>query len=148
MAPAHHSAVTDEWGKSVNVLLEATPEGVVLEEVRRHILETKGVAGCHDLHAWTITSGMNVVAVHVVLDDGADSARVLARLGDCLSDHFDIEHSTFQLEPARCDFPVPGFPTRSTFSRRSMNSPPGQLGDERLVHRGTGGEVEGLQGLE
>jgi cobalt-zinc-cadmium efflux system protein len=84
----------------VNVLLEATPEGVNLEEVRHHILDTAGVAGCHDLHVWTITSGMNVVSVHVVLREGADGARVLDRLGACLADHFDIEHSTFQLEPA------------------------------------------------
>ena len=87
-------------GKTVNVLLEATPEGVDLEEVRRHILETPGVAGCHDLHVWTITSGMNVVSVHVVLEPGADGPLVLDRLRECLADHFDIEHSTFQLEPA------------------------------------------------
>jgi cobalt-zinc-cadmium efflux system protein len=87
-------------GKSVNVLLEAAPEGVDLAEVRRHILETAGVAGCHDLHAWMITSGMNVLSVHVTLEDGADGPQVLDRLGECLADHFDIEHSTFQLEPA------------------------------------------------
>jgi len=68
--------------------------------VRRHILETPGVAGVHDLHAWTITSGMNVISVHVVLADGADGPATLDRLADCLADHFDIEHSTFQLEPA------------------------------------------------
>ncbi|MDP9318365.1 MAG: cation diffusion facilitator family transporter [Actinomycetota bacterium] len=87
-------------GRTVNVLLEATPEGVDLEEVRRHILETDGVAGSHDLHAWTITSGMNVLSVHVILKDGADGPQVLDRLAECLADHFDIEHSTFQLEPA------------------------------------------------
>lgn len=87
-------------GKTVNVLLEATPDGVDLGEVRRHILETEGVAGCHDLHVWTITSGMNVLSVHVILNPGADGPQVLDRLGDCLADHFDIEHSTFQLEPA------------------------------------------------
>jgi len=87
-------------GKTVNVLLEATPEGVDLGEVRRHILETDGVAGCHDLHAWTITSGMNVLSVHVILQPNGDGPQVLRRLGDCLADHFDIEHSTFQLEPA------------------------------------------------
>src|SRR5919198_1565513 len=87
-------------GKTVNVLLEATPEGVNLQEVRQHILETNGVAECHDLHAWTITSGMNVVSVHVVLEEGVDGPQVLDRLGACLADHFDIEHSTFQLEPA------------------------------------------------
>jgi cobalt-zinc-cadmium efflux system protein len=87
-------------GKTVNVLLEATPEGLDLGEVRRHILETDGVAACHDLHAWTITSGLNVLSVHVTLKEGADGPQVLDRLGECLADHFDIEHSTFQLEPA------------------------------------------------
>jgi cobalt-zinc-cadmium efflux system protein len=87
-------------GKTVDVLLEATPEGVDVEEVRRHILDTEGVSGYHDLHIWTITSGMNVLSVHVVLEHGADGSHVLDRLGDCLADHFDIEHSTFQLEPA------------------------------------------------
>jgi cobalt-zinc-cadmium efflux system protein len=87
-------------GKTVNVLLEATPERVDLAEVRRHIRETEGVADFHDLHVWTITSGMDVLSVHVVLAEGADGPRVLDRLGECLADHFDIEHSTFQLEPS------------------------------------------------
>jgi cobalt-zinc-cadmium efflux system protein len=84
--------------ESVDVLLEATPKDVSLEEVRRHIVETEGVADVHDLHAWTITSGMNVVSAHVVLSPRADPTQVLDRLGACLSGDFDIEHSTFQLE--------------------------------------------------
>jgi cobalt-zinc-cadmium efflux system protein len=88
---------------AVDVLLEATPEHVDLQEVRTHILETPGVVGCHDLHAWTITSGNAVLSAHVVVadelwDDGSASA-VLDRLGECLAGHFDLEHSTFQLEP-------------------------------------------------
>jgi cobalt-zinc-cadmium efflux system protein len=84
--------------EAVDVLLEATPKDVDLDEVRRHIEETRGVKGVHDLHAWTITSGMNVVSAHVVLAPGADPASVLDSLCDCLSGDFDIEHSTFQLE--------------------------------------------------
>jgi cobalt-zinc-cadmium efflux system protein len=83
---------------AVDVLLEATPKGVDMEEVRRHIVETPGVADVHDLHAWSITSGMNVVSAHVVLDGSAQEPSVLDRLCDCLSGDFDIEHSTFQLE--------------------------------------------------
>jgi cobalt-zinc-cadmium efflux system protein len=83
---------------SVDVLLEATPKGVDLDEVRRHILEAPGVAAVHDLHAWTITSGMNVVSAHVVLDDDADPGQLIDHLGDCLAGDFDIDHSTFQLE--------------------------------------------------
>jgi cobalt-zinc-cadmium efflux system protein len=85
---------------AVDVLLEATPKDVDLDEVRRHILETEGVADVHDLHAWTITSGMNVVSAHVVMSEGADAAPILDQLGSCLAGDFDIEHSTFQLEPS------------------------------------------------
>jgi cobalt-zinc-cadmium efflux system protein len=84
--------------EATDVLLEATPKGVDLDHVRQHILEAAGVVDCHDLHAWTITSGMNVVSAHVVLAQGADAARTLDALCACLSDDFDIEHSTFQLE--------------------------------------------------
>jgi cobalt-zinc-cadmium efflux system protein len=83
---------------TVDVLLEAAPHGLDLELVRRHILEAPGVSGVHDLHAWTITSGMDVLSAHVTLVDGADAATVLAHLCDCLRGFFDIEHSTFQLE--------------------------------------------------
>jgi cobalt-zinc-cadmium efflux system protein len=86
--------------EAIDVLLEATPRGVDLDEVRAHILEAPGVADVHDLHAWTITSGMNVVSAHVVLDDSADPPAVLDHLCRCLSGDFDIEHSTFQLESA------------------------------------------------
>ena len=84
---------------AVDVLLEATPKGVDMEEVRRHIRETPGVADVHDLHAWSITSGMNVVSAHVVMDGTADPPEVLDQLCRCLAGDFDIEHSTFQLEP-------------------------------------------------
>ncbi len=84
--------------ESVDVLMEATPKGVDLAEVERHILEAHGVREVHDLHAWTITSGMNVVSAHVVLGPEAAPGDVLDHLGRCLSDDFDVDHSTFQLE--------------------------------------------------
>jgi cobalt-zinc-cadmium efflux system protein len=83
---------------SVDVLLEATPKGVVLSDVERHIREAPGVVDVHDLHAWTITSGMNVVSAHVVLGPEARPGDILDHLGTCLSADFDINHSTFQLE--------------------------------------------------
>ena len=83
---------------AIDVLLEAAPKGIDLDEVRSHIRQAGGVAEVHDLHAWTITSGMNVVSAHVVLDEGADPPAVLDELCRCLSGDFDIEHSTFQLE--------------------------------------------------
>jgi cobalt-zinc-cadmium efflux system protein len=84
--------------EAVDVLLEAAPKGVDLDEVRRHLMETPGVTDVHDLHAWTITSGLPVLSAHVVVDRDADAGKVLDGLGTCLAGHFDIEHSTFQLE--------------------------------------------------
>jgi cobalt-zinc-cadmium efflux system protein len=84
--------------EAVDVLLEASPKGIDLGEVRSHILEAPGVADVHDLHAWTITSGVNVVSAHVVLEADASPPAVLDYLCGCLSGDFDIEHSTFQLE--------------------------------------------------
>ena len=83
---------------SLDVLLEATPKGVDLSDVERHVREAPGVIDVHDLHAWTITSGMNVVSAHVVLGPDARPGDILDHLGTCLSADFDINHSTFQLE--------------------------------------------------
>jgi cobalt-zinc-cadmium efflux system protein len=90
--------------EALDVLLEAAPRGVDLEQVRTHMLEVDGVMGVHDLHAWTITSGLPVLSAHVVVTDEALAAghggRVLDALCACLGDHFDVEHCTFQLEAA------------------------------------------------
>jgi cobalt-zinc-cadmium efflux system protein len=87
----------------VDVLLEATPRGVDLDQIRQHIKEVPGVVDVHDLHVWAITSGVPVISAHVVIDDACisqgRSGQVLDRLSDCLGGHFDVEHCTFQLEP-------------------------------------------------
>jgi cobalt-zinc-cadmium efflux system protein len=87
----------------LDVLMEATPDGVDLDEVRQHMLAAPGVYDVHDLHAWTITSGMPVLSAHVVVENDTllegCGGGVLDHLGACLAGHFDIEHSTFQLEP-------------------------------------------------
>ncbi len=84
--------------EAVHILLEGAPKGVDLATVRQHVLETPGVADVHDLHAWTITSGMNVISAHVVIEGAVSQEQVLDDLCRCLSDDFDIEHSTFQIE--------------------------------------------------
>ena len=88
--------------ESLDVLLEAAPRGVDLHQVRAHVLGVEGVVGVHDLHAWTITSGLPVLSAHVVVSDEALAAghggRVLDALCACLGDHFDVAHCTFQLE--------------------------------------------------
>ena len=90
--------------EAVDVLLEATPRGVELDQVRRHLLDVPGVLGAHDLHAWTITSGLPVLSVHVIVTDEALAdggiGRLLDTFAECLAGHFDVEHCTFQLEPA------------------------------------------------
>src|SRR6185437_6224492 len=87
---------------ALDVLLEASPRGIDLTAVRRHLTGLPGVADVHDLHAWTITSGLPVISVHVVVEPDmlaeGRSARMLDVLQDCLRGHFDVEHSTFQIE--------------------------------------------------
>jgi cobalt-zinc-cadmium efflux system protein len=88
----------------VDVLLEASPKGVEVQMIREHILSVPGVVAVHDIHIWTITSGVPVFSAHVVVEDDLLSARgadqVLDKLTTCLGSHFDTEHCTFQLEPA------------------------------------------------
>ncbi|MEU8618372.1 cation diffusion facilitator family transporter [Streptomyces sp. NPDC048623] len=93
--------------ETLDVLLEAAPKGVDMAEVRAHILALPGVEDVHDLHAWTITSGMPVLSAHVVVTQDALDAldavgheKMLHDLQGCLGSHFDVEHCTFQLEPA------------------------------------------------
>ncbi|PJM92563.1 cation diffusion facilitator family transporter [Streptomyces sp. CB01373] len=90
--------------ETLDVLLEAAPKNVDMDEVRAHILALDGVEDVHDLHAWTITSGLPVLSAHVVVRSDALSAtgheKLLHELQGCLGDHFDVEHCTFQLEPS------------------------------------------------
>jgi cobalt-zinc-cadmium efflux system protein len=87
-----------------NVLGESAPKDMHVAEIREHLLGTDGVVGVHDLHVWQLTRGAPVFSAHVVVDDEAladgRAGRILASLQGCLSSHFDVEHSTFQIEPA------------------------------------------------
>jgi len=85
----------------VHILLESTPKGLDLSEVREHIRSVDGVVDVHDLHAWTITSGVPALTAHVVVKDEymADWAEVLDQVSACLAQHFDLDHTTLQLEP-------------------------------------------------
>jgi cobalt-zinc-cadmium efflux system protein len=95
------------WGllrASGRVLLEAAPENIALDLVRDHLLTTPHVRDVHDLHVWTVSSSLPAVSAHVVVDDEcfsrANAPRLLDELQACLVGHFDVEHSTLQLEPA------------------------------------------------
>ncbi|GAA1949199.1 cation diffusion facilitator family transporter [Agromyces allii] len=88
----------------VHVLFESAPVDTDVAEIREHILRTPGVVAVHDVHVWQITSGQPVFSAHVEVEaDVFASGRtgeLLDELGGCLTAHFDVEHSTFQLEPA------------------------------------------------
>ncbi|MHB1087841.1 MAG: cation diffusion facilitator family transporter [Acidimicrobiales bacterium] len=94
------------WGllrDAGRILLEAAPDELVLGDVRDHLLEVPHVLDVHDLHAWTVTSGLIALSAHVVVEDHCFSSghapQVLDALQECLIAHFAIEHATFQLEP-------------------------------------------------
>jgi len=88
----------------VSVLSESSPQGMHVQEIREHILDTPGVVDVHDVHVWQLTRGAPVFSAHVVVDSEAFSAgrsgEILEQLQGCLARHFDVDHSTFQLEPA------------------------------------------------
>jgi cobalt-zinc-cadmium efflux system protein len=99
--------VRSAWGllrDSGRVLLEAAPEGIDLADIRTHLLETEHVHDVNDLHVWTVTSNLPALSAHVVIDDtcflDGHAPRLLDQLQACLVGHFDVEHSTFQMEPA------------------------------------------------
>ena len=90
--------------ETTDVLMEATPRSVDLEQIRRHILGVSHVHTVHDLHASSVASDLPVLSAHVVVDESCfhdgHLPQLLDQLQQCLSGHFDVEHSTFQFEPA------------------------------------------------
>jgi cobalt-zinc-cadmium efflux system protein len=87
-----------------SVLSESAPAGTAVSDIRQHLLDYDGVVGVHDVHVWQLTRGAPVFSAHVsvepaLLADGR-SAKLLNDLQSCLAQHFDVEHSTFQIEPA------------------------------------------------
>ncbi len=88
----------------VRVLSESAPADTDVAEIREHLMGTPGVVAVHDVHVWQITSGSPVFSAHVEVDPevfaSGRAGDLLDELGGCLSEHFDVGHSTFQLEPA------------------------------------------------
>jgi cobalt-zinc-cadmium efflux system protein len=86
--------------ESVDVLLEAIPRGMELEDVGTAIAEVDGVIGVHDLHVWSLTSGMNAMSCHVEVRTAtlAESDALLGRINDLLRHRFSITHTTIQME--------------------------------------------------
>ena len=86
--------------ESVDVLLEAIPRGMELEEVGNAIARVEGVVGVHDLHIWSLTSGRNALSCHVEVrtDTLAQSDALLGRINDMLRSRFSVTHTTIQME--------------------------------------------------
>ena len=87
----------------LRVLTESVPSNMDVADIREHLLGAAGVVDVHDVHVWAITSGAPVFSAHVVVSDelfaSGGTGRLLDELGTCLSGHFDVAHSTFQIEP-------------------------------------------------
>lgn len=87
--------------QAVNVLLEGTPGHINLAAVEEAVHTVTGVEAVHDLHVWTITSGIEALSTHIVLTDNCDpkdADRVLEQLSALLKEKFGIDHSTIQIE--------------------------------------------------
>lgn len=85
---------------SVNILLEGTPAHIHLPSVERELIETPGVIGIHDLHIWTISSGIHALSVHISHDESVSHSDLLGVVRRKLHDSFGIDHLTVQMETA------------------------------------------------
>lgn len=84
--------------ESVNVLLEGTPSHINVAAIEEAILKHENVRNIHDLHVWTITSGMEALSVHIVHHERIDSTKLLRNIRKNLHDEFGIDHLTIQME--------------------------------------------------
>lgn len=83
---------------SVNILLQGTPRDVDVEGIREFLAGLDGVEDVHDVHVWALSSNRYALSAHLVVDGEVDSDRVLARSRHALSDRFEIDHATIQIE--------------------------------------------------
>ena len=89
--------------QSVNILLEGAPSHLKIPDVVQAMRAVPGVHEVHDLHLWTITTGMEAMSGHIIVNDMGSSGEILAGLNAVLSQRFGITHTTLQLEPHQKD---------------------------------------------
>ena len=92
--------------ESVSVLLESAPRGIDVDEVHQMMKETPGVLAVHDLHVWSITTGLDCLSAHVVAAEGQSHTALLKTLRDTLHERFGIGHLTIQIEPEGFEEPA------------------------------------------
>jgi cobalt-zinc-cadmium efflux system protein len=85
-----------------NILMEGTPGHIDLSALRKAIVAVEGVTDVHDIHVWTITSGIDAMSAHVAIDDRAPAEEVLSRVTTIVNDQFGVHHSTIQVEQVDC----------------------------------------------
>jgi cobalt-zinc-cadmium efflux system protein len=90
--------------ESIDIFLEATPKDIDIEEMLDDLHKIKGVKAIHHLHLWTITSGINAMSAHVLIDDvlTSRSTHILKEIKTLLRENYNIEHSTIQFESELC----------------------------------------------
>jgi cobalt-zinc-cadmium efflux system protein len=88
---------------AVRILVQAAPEHLDVAVVRDRLAAVPGVCDVHDLHVWTLTSGMDVASAHLALDPAAELGTVLTTAREALHADFHIDHATLQVEPAGVD---------------------------------------------
>lgn len=85
---------------ALGILLEIAPPGLDIDEVERRLAAIPGVSEVHDVHVWTLTSGLDAASGHVRLGEGTQLGEVLRSATELLEHEFGIEHVTLQCEPA------------------------------------------------
>lgn len=86
-------------GRAIRILVQAAPTSLDMNELRRRLAGLPDVTDVHDLHVWTLTSGMNVASVHLMTPTGVDSHTVLDQARQLLEADYAIDHATLQVEP-------------------------------------------------
>lgn len=98
------------WGllrDSVNLALDAVPEGIDVEAVRAYLASLPGVTEVHDLHIWGMSTTETALTAHLVVSDVETSDALIAQGRDGLHDRFEIAHATFQIETTDAAYPCP-----------------------------------------
>jgi cobalt-zinc-cadmium efflux system protein len=85
--------------ESVSVLMESAPRGIDVDDLHRTMRQVPGVHAVHDLHVWTITSGLTCLSAHVVSPESPPDPTLLKRMREALHEQYGIDHLTIQIEP-------------------------------------------------
>jgi cobalt-zinc-cadmium efflux system protein len=96
--------IKSAWGivtHTVHILMEGTPHDVDKKEVADVLREIKGVVNVHDLHIWTITSGLDSLSCHLLIEDDHDGQAVLQQAINIIESRFHIKHATIQVEKSQ-----------------------------------------------